>query len=94
MMPKVFDNYEEYLFPYLKSPKYATVLEDGIAKGRQGGAAFKNFLHVFECYLTGKTAFKDSSYDRESHINELNTKLQLLTQQTSSDLLEHVTSKN
>ena len=55
MMRKVFDNYEEYLFPYLKSPKYATVVEDGIAKG---GEAFKNFLHVFECYLTGKTAFK------------------------------------
>ena len=88
MMRKVFENYEEYLFPYLKSPKLATALEEGIARG---GDAFGTILTVFECYLTGNPAFKEN---QEGHIMELNTKLQLLTQQTSSDLLEHVTSRN
>ena len=50
MMRKVFKNYEQYLFPYLKSPKLATALEEGIARG---GEQFENILDLFECYLTG-----------------------------------------
>ena len=89
MMRKVFDNYEQYLFPYLRSPKLATALEEGIARG---GEAFGHILAVFECYLTGNQAFKEQTL--EGHIMELNTKLALLAQQTSSDLLEHVTSRD
>ena len=69
MMRKIFDNYEEYLFPYLKSPKLASAVEEGIARA---GEAFSNILTIFESYLTGHQAFKDN---QETHIMELNTKI-------------------
>ena len=38
MMRKIFENYAEYLFPYLKSAKIATAVEEGISRG---GESFK-----------------------------------------------------
>lgn len=90
MLEKIWSDYEIYLFPYIKTMKSLSIIEDVIKKTHHNN--FCNIFHVVSCFFKNEPAFPE--YQSEPWNKDLNLKLNHLQQSNKGVILSRIIDSN